>query len=133
METEHQLRLIPRLYESSDAETLDRLLDNNKGHDVRLDRDRVVVVGPPSRPVGLLCWRPGGIVHELFTGHGLAQRSLADLLVRYAMDDAVSKPFHLHEAIFITDSEAMARYADELGAIEEAGKRVFTLDLRRKP
>lgn len=122
-----------RLYESTDAEGLDELLGCPQSGDVRLDRDRIALVGVPGRPVGCLVWRPGGIVHEMRTGYGLAQRHMADLLVKFGIEDALSQPHHLWEALFLTDSDAMARYALELGAIEETGKRVFTLDLRRKP
>lgn len=120
--------MLARLYESSDAATLDLILGQTQIGDVRLDRDRLCVVGRP--PVGLLVWRPGGIVHELRTGNGLAQRRVADLLVNFAVGDALSGPFNLWEAVFVTDNEQMAKYALELGAVEEIGKRVFTLPLR---
>jgi len=122
--------LIARPYESADAEGLDRLLGCPQSGDVRLDRDRITVVGVPGRPVGCLVWRAGGIVHELRTGYGLAQRHMADLLVKSGIEDAVSQPHQLWEALFLTDSDNMARYALELGAVEEVGKRIFTLNLR---
>lgn len=125
--------LQPRLYESADAEGLDRILDNNRGHDVRLDRDQIVVVGAPGRPVGCLAWRPGGIVHELFTGNGLASRYIADLLVEFAVADAIARPFDLWEAIFMTDSDRMAEYVLAMpGALEETGKRLITVPVRTR-
>ena len=42
----------------------------------------------------------------------------------------MSQPHQLWEALFLTDSDNMARYALELGAVEEVGKRIFTLNLR---
>lgn len=119
-----------RLYESCDAPELDTLLACNRGHDVRLDRDRIAVLGRPSR--GFLVWRPGGIVHELRVGDSLGQRHAAHLLVEFGIGDSLSRPFHLHEAVFLCDSDAMVRYVAGLGAVEQAGRRVFTLDLRRQ-
>lgn len=117
----------PRLYESSDAPAIDKMLE--WPHDVRLDRDRLVVLGRPAG--GLLIWRPGGIVHELRTGIGLGQKRRADLLVDFAIRDAVSQPFKLWEAIFITDSDCAAGYVKGLnGTTEEFGKRVFTMRIR---
>lgn len=55
---------------------------------------------------------------------------MADLLVKSGIEDAVSQPHQLWEALFLTDSDNMARYALELGAVEEVGKRIFTLNLR---
>lgn len=132
MATGHQL--LPthevRLYQSGDAPSLDGLLGTE--HGVRLDRDRISCLAASGGPVvGVLAWRPGGIVHELRVGDGLLQQRRANLLVDFAIGDAVSQPFPLYEAIFICDSDAMAHYARELGAIEETGKRVFTLDLRK--
>lgn len=47
------------------------------------------------------------------------------------MGDAVSRPFNLWEAIFITDSDELANYVLGMeGIVEETGKRVFTLRLR---
>jgi len=82
--------------------------------------------------VGVIAWRPGGIVHELRVGNGLGQKQRADLLVDYAINDALRvMPWKLSEAIFVTDSERMTEYVKGLGAIEEIGKRLFTLDIRR--
>ena len=130
MATDTQSQLIPRLYGQGDAEAVDRLIGEPQSGNVLLDRDRIVVLGRPPR--GLLVWRPGGIVHELRTGNGLGQRARADLLVNFAVRDALSQPFNLWEAVFVTDSTRMARYAFDIGAVEEVGMRVFTLDLRGK-
>jgi hypothetical protein len=51
-------------------------------------------------------------------------------LVEFGIRDAVSHPWPLYEAIFVIDSEAMADYVKGKGAIEEVGKRVFTLKLK---
>ncbi len=64
-------------------------------------------------------------------GSGLGQKQRADLLVNFAIGDALSQPFSLYEALFVTNSTRMANYAFGLGAIEEIGARVFTLDLRK--
>jgi hypothetical protein len=120
-----------RLYQSEDAPAVDFILNGNRDHDVRIDRDRIMVLGDLGKPVGLIAWRPGGIVHELYVGNGLGQRVRANLLVEAAIRDSLSRPFDLHEAIFVTDSDRMARYAIEIGAIEEVGLRVFTLDIRK--
>jgi hypothetical protein len=119
--------MTPHLYAPADAITVDQITDSNRGHSIRLDRDRIVVLGDS----GLLVWRAGGIVHELHTGHGLGQKRRADLLVRFAIGDAMRETHKLHEAIFLTDSDRMANYALSIGATEEIGKRVFSLDLSR--
>lgn len=120
--------MIARHYESSDAAALDRILSSNVGHDVTLDRDRIICAGTPA--VGCLVWTPGAIVHELQTGRGLAQRRIADLLVGAAITDALTDRFQIREAIFLTDSDQMAEYALRMGAIEQFGKRTFTLRIR---
>lgn len=120
--------MLARHYSSADADAIDKLLGPQQSGDVRLDRDRIVSAGNPV--CGLLVWRPGGIVHELRTGYGLAQRHLADTLVNFAVGDAVSRSFSLWEALFVCDSDEMAKYALSLGGVEETGKRVFTLNLR---
>lgn len=123
--------MIVRPYQSEDAPKLDVILAANHGHDVRLDRDRIICLGEPGSPTGLLCWRPGGIVHELYVGNGLGQKERADLLVRTAIGDAMSREFKLWEAVFVTDSDRMAQYAlNELKATEQVGKRLFTLTVR---
>ncbi len=121
--------MLARHYQSDDAARLDEIL--SRPHDVRLDCDRLVCVGPTGSPVGLLVWRPGGIVHELRVGNGLGRRYAANSLVNFAVADAIARPHQLHEAIFVCDSDDMARYAGELGAVEEQGKRIFTLRVRR--
>jgi hypothetical protein len=126
MEIVHQSAIKPRLYEKGDAKNVDKIINENRGHNVRLASDRIVVLGNS----GLLVWRPGCIVHELHVGNGLRQRQRADSLVGYAIADALSQPFDLHEGIFVTDSDRMAGYALDIGAIEEVGKRVFTLRIR---
>lgn len=118
-----------RLYQSSDAEALDRLLGSQ--HGVRLDRDRITVLDASSGPVGVLAWRPGGIVHELRVGNGLGQKRRADLLVASAIGDAVTRKFAMWEAIFVTDSDRVAAYVQGLGAVEESGKRIFTMGVRQ--
>ena len=120
--------MLARHYVSADSDGLDAMLAGSGN--VRLDCDRLVCVGAPGRPVGLLAWRPGGIVHELRVASGLGQRAVADALVNFSVADSVSHPHMLHEAIFVCDTDSMAKYVGELGAIEESGKRVFTLKLR---
>lgn len=121
--------MLARHYSGDDADAVDKILGQPQSGDVRLDRDHIVVAGRPA--YGLLVWRPGGIVHELRTGYGMAQRHLADILVNFAVGDAVSRPANLWEAVFVCDSDEMARYVESLGAVEEKGKRVFTLALRK--
>jgi hypothetical protein len=120
--------LLARRYQPQDAPLIDEILGEVQRGDVRLDRDQLIVCGDPA--YGLLCWRAGGIVHELHTGRGLSTRRTANSLVNFAIADATSRPFPLHEAIFVTDSEVLARYVEGLGAIEEKGKRIYTLRLR---
>lgn len=121
--------MLARHYRSDDAPALNQLLGQRQVGDIRLDRDRLIVLGRPAG--GLLVWRPGGIVHELHTGNGLGQRHRADAMVGFAIADSVSRPFHLWEAVFVTDSDRMAEYAiNHLKATEEVGKRVFTLAVR---
>lgn len=123
--------LTPRLFDGAqdDADALDGILNGNVGHDVVLKRDRLVLVGQSGRPVGMLAWRAGGIVHELQTGNSLAQRAIANLLVDYAIRDALHRPFKLHTALFVTDSDRMSTYALALGAREVQGKKLFQLEL----
>lgn len=125
MATAHRLPLIPRLYESADADALDIILDFNKGHDVRLDRDRIVVLGRPA--TSLLVWRPAAFVHELHVGDGLGQKQRADLLADFAIDDAMSGSFPIQEAVFVTDSDRMAQYILNRGGTEQFGRRLITL------
>lgn len=120
--------MIARHYQSLDAKALDDLLQCNRSSDVRLDRDRIITVGRPAD--GVLVWRPGGIVHELRVGDGLGRRSKANVLVNFAIADSIARPFNLQEALFLTDSDDMARYAESIGAYEETGKRIFTLNIR---
>lgn len=124
--------MTPRLFNHSDtdASALDLILDGNRGHDVNLSRDRVCVMDSRGIPAGLLVWRSGGIVHELYAGRGLAQRTIADGLVKFAIKDAIARPFPLYTALFVTDSEQMASYAAALGAVEQSAKRVFQLELQ---
>ncbi len=121
--------MIARHYISADAEAVDKILGQPQAGDVRLERDRIVVAGCPA--YGLLVWRPCAFVHELRTGYGMAQRHLADILVNFAIGDAVSRPANIWEAVFVCDSDDMAKYVEGLGAVEEKGKRVFTLQVRR--
>lgn len=121
--------MIARLYQSSDAEALDRLLGSQ--HGVRLDRDRITVLESAGGPVGIIAWRPGGIVHELRVGNGLGQKRRADLLVASAIGDAVTRKFDMWEAIFVTDSDRAAAYVQSLGAVEEVGKRIFAMGVRQ--
>lgn len=132
------VRPLPRIpsyeihpFQSANAESLDRLLGTK--HGVLLDRDRVSCLAIPGQSVvGVIAWRPGGIVHELRVGNGLGQKQRADLLVDYAIRDALAvMPWKLSEAIFVVDNDRMAKYVRELGAIEEVGSKVFTLDIRR--
>ena len=120
----------PRLYESSDAAALDALLHDNIGHDVSLEHDRIVYMGEAGMSMGLLVWRPIAFVHELFTCHGLGQRSVADRLVQFAIGDVKHRRFEIHEALFLTDSDRMADYAIERGAVEQFGKRTFTMRIK---
>lgn len=120
--------MLARLYQPADAPAVDAIL-NGTGH-VLLERDRLVVLGVPGSPRNLLVWRPGCIVHELRLSNGLGQRQRADNLVQCGMTDALSRPFQLWEAAFVTNNDTMAAYARDLGAIEESGKRLFTLRLR---
>lgn len=114
----------------ADASALDILLNENRGHNVQLDKDRIIVMDSVGAPVGLLAWRSGGIVHELITGQGLAQRSIANSLVEFAIKDAIRKPYPLHTALFVTDSDKISSYALALGATEQLAKRVFQLELQ---
>ena len=117
-----------RHYDSGDAAALDQILDSNRGHDVTLDRDRIICAGTPA--VGCLVWTPSAFVHELHTGRGLVKRAIADLLVDAGIKDALMQPYPLRSAIFLTDDDRMAQYAIERGAIEQFGKRVFTLEIK---
>jgi hypothetical protein len=121
-----------RAYERGhDAQGLDVLLEENKHGDVRLDLDRIICLGDVGRPVGCLVWRPGGIVHELRLRHGLGRRAAADALVDFSIRDALSRPFWLAEAVFMTDSPYAAEYFERLGAERQPGQEVFKFDLRR--
>ena len=120
--------MIARHYDAADAPALDEILSSNRGHDVTLDRDRIICAGSPA--VGCLVWTPAALVHELQTGRGLAQKRIADLLVGVAINDALTDRFQIQEAIFLTDSDQMAEYALEMKAIEQFGKRLFTLRIR---
>jgi hypothetical protein len=120
--------LQPRPYQPSDAATIDTLLDGH-GH-VLLDRDRIVVLGEPGRPSNMLIWRPGAIVHGLYISHSLGQLQRANSLVQFGIESALSQPWPLYEATFLTDGDKMAEYVKSLGAVEETGKQVWTLRLR---
>lgn len=118
----------PRHYQPADAPAIDAIL-NGTGH-VLLDRDRLVCMGPTGAPTNLLVWRPGCIVHGLYLSHSLGQRSRADSLVQFGLRDSISRPFSLYEAVFVTEGDIMAEYVKGKGAVEEVGKRVFTLRIR---
>jgi len=118
--------MLARHYQPEDAAGIDRM---GLG-DVRIDRDRIVVAGKRNELLGCLVWRPGSIVHELRVGCGVSRRNVADSLSNFAIADAVARQWYLCEGIFVTDSDAMAKYAMDIGAVEETGKRVFTLALR---
>lgn len=121
--------MIARHYVSADAIHLDRILDSGRpGFDVRLDRDRIAVIGQPAS--GCLIWRPGSVVHELRIAPGLSRHSVADSLVNFAIADAMARPSLIWEAVFLTDSDEFARYALSIGALEQDGKRVFRLPVR---
>lgn len=118
-----------RPFRSGDEGALDVLLHNNTEGDVRLNCDQIIVA-ETEHPVGCLVWRPGGIIHELRTGNGLVRRVMADKLVDHAIAKALEREYPLYEAVFLTDSDALAAYAKDLGAIEQIGKRIFTMKVR---
>lgn len=121
--------MIPvRHYDATDAIQLDTIL--RREGDVRLDRDRIVVAGDRGDPVGCLAWRPGGIVHELRVPATLGRHHTAANLVDFAITHALSRPFLLYEAIFVTDNNDVAEFVRSLGADEQEGKRLFTLQIR---
>lgn len=118
---------------SRDSTALDRLLRQNRDGDVRLDRDRLIVaVDGDDTPVGVLVWRPCGLIHEFHCGGGLGNLATASSLMGYARTDA-TRPGMKHpirDALFFIDraNAPMLRYVRELGAVEQDGI-VFTLDL----
>lgn len=116
-----------RLYQPSDAPTLDRLLNGNDG-DVRLDRDVIAVaVGPDDSPFATLAWRPCAYVHELRCGGLLS----ANALTNFAIGQGISRPWPISDISFLVDpaNDAMLRFTRRLGATEQTG-RLFTLRLR---
>ena len=94
-----------------------------------LGRDHIVVA-ETDHVVGCLVWRAGGIVHELRTTNSLIRRFTADKLVDMALSKAMEREYPLYEAVFLTDSDALASYVKDLGAIEQFGKRIFTMRVR---
>lgn len=128
-----------RLYRprTTDAASLDALLDSNRQGDVRLDSDRIILVernlpGPPpsARVVGALVWRPTGFIHELVISDTVTRRLGATALMNYALGDVSGKEHRIAQAIFLVDSTnlPMLRFVRDAGATEQTGT-VFTLDL----
>jgi len=117
---------------TSDSVLLDDIANSNVGHDIRLDRDRIILAhGVQSgRLLGCFVYRPGAIIHDLLVRDSLTRRSVAHDMVNFAAMDATSRPFQLHEAIFLTDGDEMAKFAEEIGAYEETGKRLYRIPLR---
>lgn len=120
--------MLARLYDQRDYASIKSIL-NGTG-DVRLDRDRVFCIGIPGEPVGFLAWRRGGIVHELRVGNGMGRYTRASALVNFAVANALAETPPLWEALFVCDGDDMARFAKSIGAVEEEGKRLFSLPLR---
>lgn len=120
--------MLSRHYRQSDIPAIDQILGTPQRGDVRLDRDRIICIGNPVS--GLLVWRPGGIIHELHIGTGPLRRNVADSLLNFGLADAIARPFNLQEGIVVTDSDPLASYMHNFGAVEETGKRVFTFQLR---
>jgi hypothetical protein len=119
-----------RLYEPADAVPLDLIAGFNPNRFVRLDFDRIVVTGEPGAPTAVLVWRPTGYIHELqFYSHSLAERKVADRLVGFAVNDALSHQWPICHATFIIDpsNAAMLRYVRGLPGIVENPGIVFTL------
>ena len=123
-----------RHYSPSDAPELDRLLDNNRSGDVRLERDRIVVAGSDttSKLLGCLIWRPSCFVHELRLGSGLIdKRGIAGKLYDYAKTDVLNSSYKLYDANFISSDPAMIYFAESLGAVHEHLGTVLTVPVRK--
>ena len=123
--------MIARLYRSEDAAGLDRILGDNRSGDVRLDRDRIVVLGPVGKPVACLVWRPYAFLHEFHCGSGLSRRIAAAALTSYALADAVARQHSILDAIFLIDpsNSHMLNFVKGEGAAAQSGA-MFTLPLR---
>jgi hypothetical protein len=117
-----------RLYEPSDAPALDRLLNHNQGHDVRLDHDRVIVAGDPVS--ALLVWRPTAIIHELVLPRTLGIGNMARNLVLEACADSQRSLYRIRVASFMIDpsNASMVRYVRDLKAVEEA-RQLWTIPI----
>jgi hypothetical protein len=119
-----------RPYEPSDAPALDRLLDSNQGHDVRLDHDRILVHGSPVS--GLLVWRPTAVIHELILPRTLGLNAVARDLVAFACEDAQRSLHRIRIASFMIDPDnlPMVRYVRGLGVIEER-RQLYTIPVAK--
>lgn len=121
----------PRPYQPSDACGLDRLLYANHSSGVRLDRDRIIVSGKPERLSGCLVWRPTGFIHQLILPHTIGIRSVLQVLVQAACDDATSIPHPMRQAAFLIDPDNlnMLRFVQSLPQVREERGRLFLIPL----
>lgn len=125
--------MIARDYVREDAGALDRLLGLERSGDVRLDRDRLVVLGPVGSPFAALVWRPYALLHEFHCGSGLSRRLAASALASYAVGSALARPHEIRDSIFLVDvgNEPMHRLMRELHAVREDGI-IYTYPLRHR-
>lgn len=123
--------MLARSYAPKEVAGLDRILNENRGHDVRLELDRIVLAGPDRAASACLIWRPVGLIHELVVPRTLGARNIASGLVSYASADALARKWDVREAAFLIDpdNEPMLRFVKELNAVEETG-RIFRIPLR---
>lgn len=109
-----------------DDRDIDRLIDNNVGHDVRLGLDEICVTGEPAR--GLLVYRPSFYIHELICGRDMVSRARATALVDFAMRRGLE--LGVHSAIFLVkaDNLRMASFVEGLGCVKQSdpGDLVYT-------
>ena len=110
----------PEDFESGE---FDKLIEENRGRDVRLSQDKIVVTGPVGKPSGCLVWRPGAIIHELHCGSGLNPRAVANALLDCARNHARTSVFRPVEALFVVHPAnlRMLSYVEGVGAQAQSG------------
>lgn len=110
---------------------LDALIDSNRFSDVRLAKDRIIVIGPLSHPTGCLVWRPCALIHEFRCGDSMIARRLAARLGDFAAADALSARFPIRDVLFHTfvHNTRMQSFAESFGAHRQPPGVLYRLSL----
>lgn len=120
----------PRLATDTDIRSggLDLLIDNNRNGDVSLAHDKIVIIGPPDRPLGCLVWRPVAWIHEFRMNRNLVSRRLAVRMTDFAIAQCLGDCHKVRSVAFNATNPAMLRLAHDYSATEQPGS-LFTVKL----